>query len=72
MILLEYTVSLLVDPHFTVSKWRACIPEKNSVIFTRAEIRERYREVGCGEQGERMRIYLLANLERIAHPALLL
>lgn len=54
MILVEYAMSLLTDPHFTVNKWRACIPEKKSVIFTRAEIRERDREVGCGEQGGRM------------------
>lgn len=46
MTLLEYPMSLPVDSHFIANKWKACIPEKKSVIFTRAETRERCREVG--------------------------
>lgn len=44
MILLDYPLSLFLGTHFTVYKWRrVCIPEKKSVIFTKAKP-ERYLE----------------------------
>ena len=57
MILFEYLLSFCVGTHFTVNKWRrTCIPEEKSVIFTKAEIRERPREDDCGKWNRRMQI----------------
>lgn len=54
MIFPEYPIFLLDDSHLVANKRKACIPEKKSTIFTRAETRERCREVGYREWGRRM------------------